>query len=398
MAFLDVCCFTPTAGGTTDWTYSAAVVGYQSPAKAGIVNGSTYSYRAESGDLSQWEVGTGVYNTGTGVLTRAAVLFNSAGTGTASGQTGAGTKISFSTTPTVAVVLLAEDIVASLALKAGLASPTFTGTPTAPKLGVGNNVSLVSGVIVSINANTASLQPMPGFTGVDDPQLLVGGADGHRGHIAVQSYQNGTGAESSVCLFTMNGTAAVPVSTASGDFVAEFFGHGGTTLGGTPGFIYSSGGGYIIRATEAYTASASGAAIDTWGTPTGANVCQLFSTLQDGNFSISPSSTLLPSGTVHTLSINGGRAGTNAGSYIQGFNPTDGIVWALGNRSAIFNTTYTTQCCWYVPTGEYVLRPAASVTPGNNGDLMIQCTSNTSLTFKFKGSDGVVRSGSITLT
>jgi len=44
-----------------------------------------------------------------------------------------------------------------------------------------------------------------------------------------------------------------------------------------------------------------------------------------------------------------------------------------------------------------VLRPPALVTPTNIGDLSFQATSNTSLTFKFKGSDGVVRSGSITL-
>lgn len=41
--------------------------------------------------------------------------------------------------------------------------------------------------------------------------------------------------------------------------------------------------------------------------------------------------------------------------------------------------------------------PGASVTPANNGDVTFQLTSNTSLTFKAKGSDGVVRSGSITL-
>lgn len=41
---------------------------------------------------------------------------------------------------------------------------------------------------------------------------------------------------------------------------------------------------------------------------------------------------------------------------------------------------------------------SSSVTPSNNGDLMFQATSDTSLTFKYKGSDGTVRSGSITLS
>lgn len=43
-------------------------------------------------------------------------------------------------------------------------------------------------------------------------------------------------------------------------------------------------------------------------------------------------------------------------------------------------------------------QPAASVTPTENGELVIQATSNTQLTFKLMGSDGVVRSGSVTLS
>lgn len=105
-SLLDVCRFTPTAGGTTDWTYSAAVTGYQSPTAASVVNGAIYSYRAESADLVQWEIGTGAYNTGTGVLARTTVLFNSSGT-TA--------KISFSAVPQVAIVALAEDLFTKLA-------------------------------------------------------------------------------------------------------------------------------------------------------------------------------------------------------------------------------------------------------------------------------------------
>jgi hypothetical protein len=45
-----------------------------------------------------------------------------------------------------------------------------------------------------------------------------------------------------------------------------------------------------------------------------------------------------------------------------------------------------------------VIIPAASVTPSTNGDLVVEATSNTTLTFKLKGSDGTVRSGTITLS
>ncbi|WP_342711513.1 hypothetical protein AAFG13_06635 [Bradyrhizobium sp. B124] len=128
-SFLDVCRFTPTAGGTTDWTYSTPVTGYQSPAAAGAVNGAIYSYRAESADLSQWEVGFGTYSTSTGVLTRGTVLFNSAGT-TA--------KISFSAAPQVAIVALAEDL---LLFNAGMPSLT-----TAQQKQARQNIGADSGV------------------------------------------------------------------------------------------------------------------------------------------------------------------------------------------------------------------------------------------------------------
>src|SRR5258706_12712474 len=100
-SYLDVCRFNPTAGGTTDWTFSSAVTGYQSPAAAGVVNGTLYKYRAESSDLSQWELGEGAYTTGTGVLARTTVLFNNLGT-TA--------KINFTAVPQVAIVALKEDL------------------------------------------------------------------------------------------------------------------------------------------------------------------------------------------------------------------------------------------------------------------------------------------------
>ncbi|MBR9802960.1 hypothetical protein GYB59_15275 [bacterium] len=48
--------------------------------------------------------------------------------------------------------------------------------------------------------------------------------------------------------------------------------------------------------------------------------------------------------------------------------------------------------------GAFCCRPGASVTPLNNGDLVLEATSNTSATIKLKGSDGTVRSGSVTLS
>ena len=50
-----------------------------------------------------------------------------------------------------------------------------------------------------------------------------------------------------------------------------------------------------------------------------------------------------------------------------------------------------------VKVRQAVQSPQASVTPTINGELVVEATSNTTLTFKLKGSDGTVRSGTLTL-
>lgn len=40
----------------------------------------------------------------------------------------------------------------------------------------------------------------------------------------------------------------------------------------------------------------------------------------------------------------------------------------------------------------------SSATPLNNGDMVFQASNNTTLTVKYKGTDGIVRSGTINLT
>lgn len=103
-SFLDVCRFTAASSGTGDFVVSAAVTGYQTPASANAVNGAIYRYRAESADLTQWEIGYGAYTSGSVTLARTTVLFNSSGTTS---------KINFSSAPQVAIVFLAEDFQAT---------------------------------------------------------------------------------------------------------------------------------------------------------------------------------------------------------------------------------------------------------------------------------------------
>ncbi|QOG17271.1 hypothetical protein [Bradyrhizobium sp. SEMIA] len=109
-AFLNNCRFIPTAGGTTDWVYASAVGGCQSPSLAGAVDGRKYKFLAISSDLTQWEIAEGAYAAASGAFARTAVLYNSSGSGAASGQSGAGTRINFTVAPNVAVVGVKEDL------------------------------------------------------------------------------------------------------------------------------------------------------------------------------------------------------------------------------------------------------------------------------------------------
>lgn len=100
-SLINVCRFNPTTGGTGDWVYSSNITGYLAPSAAGAVNGEVYSYRAETADLSQWEIGFGAYNSGTGTFARSTVL---------TGSSGGSTKVNFSQVPQVAIVALADDL------------------------------------------------------------------------------------------------------------------------------------------------------------------------------------------------------------------------------------------------------------------------------------------------
>lgn len=117
VGFLNVACFTATSSGTGDFVVFSAVTGYQTPAAAGAINGTVYGYRAESADLSQWEVGTGAYTTGTNTLARTNVLSSSTGS-----------KVSFSASPRVAITALAANLAVLPAASTDKAAVRYSGT------------------------------------------------------------------------------------------------------------------------------------------------------------------------------------------------------------------------------------------------------------------------------
>lgn len=202
-AFLDVCRFTPSAGGTTDWTYAAAVTGYQSPAAAGVVNGRLYKYRAESADLSQWEVGEGAYTTATGVLARTTVLFNSLGT-TA--------KINFAAVPQIAVVALKEDLI-SIEESNG-----FTSTQQAQARSNIGVTAIGAAAIGQIPGTASTTQPSAGNVGevITISSSLSFSGSGVSGNVGSASVAPG------VYDVTIAGTFGGPGATTSSDWNLAF--------------------------------------------------------------------------------------------------------------------------------------------------------------------------------
>lgn len=105
---LDGCLFRAASSGSGAFVVGTVVTGWLSPTGANAVDGRTLSYRAQSTNNAEWEIGSGVWTAATTTLTRVSVFYNSSTTGLSQG--GAGTPISFSAAPQVGIVLLAEDI------------------------------------------------------------------------------------------------------------------------------------------------------------------------------------------------------------------------------------------------------------------------------------------------
>lgn len=88
---------TTSSSGTNDHTLTGAVSNFRSFSDAAVPNGTIVLVLAVAG--TQWEVSEGAYNSGTGVVARTRILSSSTGS-----------KITFSASPTVAIVYPAEQI------------------------------------------------------------------------------------------------------------------------------------------------------------------------------------------------------------------------------------------------------------------------------------------------
>ena len=98
-----------------------------------------------------------------------------------------------------------------------------------------------------------------------------------------------------------------------------------------------------------------------------------------------------------TLTLGANGAGVSSIVAGNGIANAAMIMIAKGNGSARLRDGSGIDRVQVDNVVGLTLVPLATSTPVNNGDLAIQATSNTSLTFKFKGADGVVRTNSLTL-
>jgi hypothetical protein len=99
MALVNRCWFRASSGGTSAFTVSSAITGFLTPANAGAVNGAYYPYAAESDDLTEWEVGVGVYTSSGTTLSRIVLK-----------SSNANAAVNFTAAPKVALTALADDL------------------------------------------------------------------------------------------------------------------------------------------------------------------------------------------------------------------------------------------------------------------------------------------------
>jgi hypothetical protein len=233
ISFVDVCRFTPTTGGTGDFVVSAATTGYLTPANAGAANGATYRYRAESADLSQWEVGFGTYTSGTTTLARTTILKSS----------NANAKVNFGAAPAVALVYLAEDAMSSQNNLADVASTSTSlsnlgGVPTTRSVSAGG-IATGGGALSADRTITVTAAVKSDQTTATSTSVVVVPGVQHNHPSAVKAWVKFAGSTATIASsynvssVTRNGTGDYTinfgVAFASADYVGIAQGGGATS-------------------------------------------------------------------------------------------------------------------------------------------------------------------------
>jgi hypothetical protein len=102
-------------------------------------------------------------------------------------------------------------------------------------------------------------------------------------------------------------------------------------------------------------------------------------------------------GSGNIVVLDSGGSATARGTYLVLRNSTSTPqILAQGSTNVDIQLIPAGTGRVYVPS-PFAFKPGSSVTPANNGDVIFELTSNTSLTVRAKGSDGTVRSVALTL-
>ncbi len=100
----------------------------------------------------------------------------------------------------------------------------------------------------------------------------------------------------------------------------------------------------------------------------------------------------------HTLTQTGTAGSTNVLINRNETSLGSGAHYFIDCQVAAVSVFSVTNTGILLTASDIIWSPSASISPVINGQLTVEKTSNTTLTFKLKGSDAVVRSGTITLT
>lgn len=146
--------FNPAAGGTTDFVYASTVTGYR-VATSVLVNSSTYRYRAESADLSQWEYGTAIWSSTTSTLSRNTITDSS----------NAGAKVNFTSAPQVAITIDVPDV---------LSFDTVMSLTTAQQAQARSNIAAAPAITTITNSLSADVAMNNTANYFDGPSVAQG--------------------------------------------------------------------------------------------------------------------------------------------------------------------------------------------------------------------------------
>ena len=163
MAYFDAVYFLASASGTGDFGVASAVQGYRTPAAASVPNTTTGGYRAESSDLTQWEIGVFTYSTTGPTVARTTVLSNSLGT-TA--------KINFTGAPNVGFVELSQDLTNASLLLTGTVPTARLGSGTANSGTFLRGDSTWQAVVVPVEATQAEMEAATNTVAFVSPRAL----------------------------------------------------------------------------------------------------------------------------------------------------------------------------------------------------------------------------------